>query len=48
MLVVNNDKRLVGIVSVDDILAFLAEEFRDVSALLTRGPQERAMPVPGI
>lgn len=48
MLVVDDRDRLVGIVTVDDIVALLAEEFRDLGALLMTGPQEHVMPVPGV
>ena len=34
LVVVRRDGRLVGIVSLDDVLALLAEEFRDIGRLL--------------
>ena len=41
--VVNNDGKLIGLISLDDILDLLAEEFREVGSLLRReGPRSLA------
>lgn len=44
--VVNDDEKLVGIVSLDDVLALLAEEFASIGALLDREAPGKAVAGP--
>jgi CBS domain-containing protein len=43
--VVNDDGKLVGIVSLDDVLALLVEEFASIGGLLEREAPRAAAPV---